>query len=255
MGAISEDEVAVAAAPEAIPIPNVEQMPPEAVLRTLAIATSQANSELAAACCKRVRVLCRDVSLRRECLQFGALRILKSCYEAMPNDESLVLHSLAALVNVYADETFPRSAAVEAGAVAMIAKVIADFSSSTEVTEMACLATRNLCYGVGADALRRRKRAAADGAVEAVIAVLNNQPELREVSIATLRICVDGVPELKQRALKGGAPSEGVKPLSKDSGGSLLSFRGGLGTNRGGLFSFRSSKSAAKVRQQDQYDA
>ena len=57
-------------------------------------------------------------------------------------------------------------------------------------------------------------------------------PAAQEVGVATLRLIVHKVPELRQRALEEGALSEWVKPAVEKGNGGILSFRGGFGTKR-----------------------
>ena len=242
MGAISEDEPVAeeqsqsAAEPdgpsEPLSLSSIETMTPAAVLSSLGVVTEEGNVELAAACCRRVRVLCREYELRKACDQLGAARILIAAHDAMPTDQQLVLQALAALVNLCSGESNPtRTTAVEAGAIRAAASAIASLGSVIEIGEMACLVVQNLCYGDDPEALSRRRHAADDGAIEAVVSVLNQHPEIHDTCCSSLRLCVDRMPDLRQRAVNLGAPEEAVKPITKESGG-LLSFRTGWGTSR-----------------------
>ena len=242
MGAISEDEPVAeeqsqsAAEPdgpsEPLILSSIETMTPAAVLSSLGVVTEEGNVELAAACCRRVRVLCREYELRKACDQLGAARILIAAHDAMPTDQQLVLQALAALVNLCSGESnTTRTTAVEAGAIRAAASAITSLGSVIEIGEMACLVVQNLCYGDDPEALNRRRHAADDGAIEAVVSVLNQHPEINDTCCSSLRLCVDRMPDLRQRAVNLGAPEEAVKPITKESGG-LLSFRTGWGTSR-----------------------
>lgn len=213
-------------------VATVEGMNPEDVLQTLGLATGATDAELATACCKRVRVLCREFPSRQNCEQLGAARIIISAIDAMSTDKLLVLQSLAALVNLCSGDAHPpRTTAVDAGAIRVAAMAIQTLGDNIEVGEMACLVVQNLCYGDDNAALERREKAAKDGAIEAVIKVMNTHAEVRDTCVASLRLCVDRMPALRTRATEAGAPPEGVKPITKEGGG-LLSFRGGFGTSR-----------------------
>lgn len=248
MGAISEDEVPeqqATGAGDTLPtVAEIEEMAPETVLSTLGVVTSKGDINLAASCCRRVRVLCRENELRKSCDMLGAARILIQTYDAMPSDPTLVLQSLAALVNLCSgDAPPPRTTAVEAGAIRAAAGAIKDLGSSIEIGEMACLVVQNLCYGDDNKSLDRRQRAADDGAIESVLWVLNAHPDIKDTCTSSCRLCVDRMPKLRERAVAAGAPPEAVKPITKEGGG-LPSFRGlGMGTSR--LFTSKS-----KVKEQ-----
>jgi len=259
LGAISEDEQAPdesASNAVVVTTKQVELMDPEKVLQTLGVATVQSNHELAASCCGRVRALCREPSGRNECMNFGALRILNDTFEKMRANASVVVQALAAIVNIYADERFERSRAVDGGALSIVVEVIERFPTDKEMCYVACVAIRNLCYGEGEDARKRRERAAADGAIEAAAAVLKAHPpesegapatggpscaDVHESALNAIRVCVDDMPaEYRDRAFKAGVPDDGaLRPLTKDASGHPLSFRGSMGTHRGGKTSLK----------------
>jgi len=238
MGAISEDDAPTESQPRAeapaLSEEQIQNMGPEQVLSTLGTVTHENNATFAAACCKRVRVLCRDLELRQECDKWGASRILIAAYDAMPKEDKLVLQSLAAIVNLCSgDSHAPRTKAVDAGAIRAAAGAINDLGeNSIEIGELACLVVQNLCYGDDKDALLRRRRADNDGAIEAVIKMHQTHAEIRETCSSSLRLCVDRMEDLRQKARAAGAPEDCVKPISKEGGGGLLSFRNGFGTNR-----------------------
>merc|ERR1719387_2617752 len=99
---------------------------------------------------------------------------------------------------------------------------------------MGCIALQNCCYGEDAQATERRKGAAEAGAIDAVIAAMKRHeaiPAAQEVGVATLRLIVHKVPELRTTAVSAGASADWVKPISKEGGG-ILSFRKGFGTSR-----------------------
>ena len=58
-----------------------------------------------------------------------------------------------------------------------------------------------------------------------------NIPAAQEVGVATLRLMVHKVAELREKAIQEGAKPEWVKPVAKESGG-IMSFRRGIGTSR-----------------------
>jgi hypothetical protein len=95
LGDIAEDEEHI---PEELPgdvqiitAQQVEQMTPEKVLSTLRLATEQEEHRLTAACCHRVRALCRDKNFRKKCVGLGALGILNEAFQKMRMDASVVV--------------------------------------------------------------------------------------------------------------------------------------------------------------------
>jgi len=228
---------------------SVSDMEAEPLLKVLGSAVEDKDAVVAEKCCKRIRVLCRDLNGRKACHQFGAARILCVAYRAFSPtftegakvEKDFILQSLAALVNLCSGEeknnisSVPRTKAVEEGAIQAASDAIRLLSTESEICEMACLVVQNMCFGDDEHAVARRKRAGEDGAIEAVIAVLSSpkHEHIRDTCISSMRLCVDRVPELRKRALDKGAPEEGVKPITKEGGGGLLSFRiGGFGTSR-----------------------
>ena len=232
--AIGEDESDTGnaqGASETATIADIGGMTADSVLSTLGLVSSS-DPQKTAACCNRVRVLCRDYASRQECEKFGAARVLVAAAKAQPKDKSVVLQSLAAIVNLCSGDSHgPRIGAVDAGAIATAAAAVADLGEHIEVGEMACLTVQNLCFGDDAAAIDRRKKAAAAGAIEAILTVMKAYPEIRETCVASLRLCVDRVNDSRAKAIQLGAPPDSVKPITKEPGG-LLSFRGGLGTFR-----------------------
>lgn len=214
---------------------------PEAVLCVLGLVAkgetgldAATNVQYAGAACKALRVMCRTQGHRERCVQLGTARIISNALEAMPGDKELTLQGLAAIVNLCSGELHPpRTVAVEAGAVAIAAAAVKRFDKDMDIGEMCCLLVQNLCYGDDAKALDRRKRAAADGAIELAVGVMvgfNQAPEVYDACVAALRLTVDRLPDLRQQAIAKGAQPDWVKPVSKDpSSGGLLSFRGLLG--------------------------
>ena len=80
----------------------------------------------------------------------------------------------------------------------------------------------------------RRKQAANVGVIEATVTAMGKYEEspIAPNIIVALRLVVDRLPEQRQRATQQGAKADWVKPVTKEGGGYLLSFRGGFGTNR-----------------------
>jgi hypothetical protein len=100
---------------------------------------------------------------------------------------------------------------------------------------MACLVIQNLTYGNDSNAVARRKQACEDGAIEAILDVMKKHSQVEEIynaCVASLRLTVDLLPDQRAKAVSLGAQAEWVKPVTKEGGGGLLSFRGGFGTSR-----------------------
>jgi len=246
--AVPEDTPAAAVGATAdgtVSLPSLHQidvMKPEAALQTLGIVTQQKNVYLGAACCMRVRVLCREHPQREACEQLGASRIIVAALKAMPDDPNICLQGLASLVNLCSGDSHgPRDTAVENGAIQAASNAVSRFNDTVEIAEMACLVIQNLCYGEDDKALKRRKTSNEQGAIEAVLKVIKKHEtkEIMDTCVAAMRLTVDRMPELRKKAKELGAHDDWVKPITKEGGGSLLSFRGGFGTSR------RKAKAAA----------
>ena len=240
MGAIAEDDdpseecnpQATEPAEQAPSTSMIENMAADDVLTALGVCTNLGDAVAATACCRRVRVLCRDMRQRKQCDQLGAARIVVGSFDAMRDDPMLVLQSLAAVVNLCSGESHPpRTTATEAGALRAAAQAMEQHGHMIEISEMACLVVQNLCYGDDADALNRRARAGADGVINGIVTAYKRHPEIRETCIAACRLTVDRMPDLRQQAQRLGAGDDAVKPITKEGGG-FLSFRGGFGTSR-----------------------
>lgn len=230
-----------AAGPQLPSIAEIEDMSATDVLKTFGVVTANptsADSSIATACCKRLRVLCRESAGRKECEQLNAARVMVDAIDAItPLDATLALQSLAALVNICAERDVDslRDAAVNAGALRVAVRAINEHhKENMQVTEMACLLVRNLCCGKDENVLQRRKQAAAVGVIEATVAAMLKYEEspIAPNIIVALRLVVDRLPDQRQRATALGAKADWVKPVTKEGGGSFLSFRSGFGTNR-----------------------
>lgn len=135
---------------------------------------------------------------------------------------------------------------MENGAIEQACAAVKNFVETVEIAEMACLVIQNLCYGEDPQAIKRRERADKDGAIEAVLAVIkvHESREIMDTCVAALRLAVDRMSHLREKAKGLGAHDDWVKPITKEGGGSLLSFRGGFGTSR------RKAKAAALQQSQ-----
>jgi len=224
--------------PPAGPTPaDAEVFKPDEVVAALhAIANGDRDVEMIAACCKRVRVLCRHEDMCKVCNQAGVAAALVKAMQALPNETGVQLQALAALVNLCSGENVDyRSQTVASGALPMIVDAMKTLIDNPEVQEMGCIALQNCCYGEDEQAIERRKGAAAAGAISAVVAAMKQHvsiPAAQEVGVATLRLIVHKVPELRQTAVNAGANPDWLKPISKVEGGVIPSFRRGFGTSR-----------------------
>jgi len=219
-------------------VADLETLDPGGVVTKLNEAVTvnpQMNHFTIEACCKRVRVLCREVEQCKECDAHGAALAVVSAMRALPAEMTVQLQGLAAIVNLCSGEANDhRAKAVDAGALEVIVAAMTTLCTNAEVQEMGCIALQNCCYGEDSEAPQRRKRAAEDGAIKAVLAAMNSHqaiPAAQEVGIATLKLIVHKVPELRKQAV-----AEGAKFLGTKESGGVLSFRlaslGGLGTKR-----------------------
>ena len=243
----------VAGATPGLPLVSaIEEMGCEDVLKTFGIVTGAGNvkdSGVATACCKRLRVLCRETVGRQQCEQLDAARIMIGTIDALsPLDATLALQSLAALVNICAERDVDslRDSAVNAGALRVAVRAIDEHhKENMQVAEMACLLVRNLCCGKDDNVLERRKQAAEAGVIESTVAAMGKYEDspIAPNIIVALRLVVDRLPDQRTRATKCGAKADWVKPVTKEGGDSFLSFRGGFGTNR------RAAKTPPKVMQ------
>ena len=102
------------------------------VLETFGVVAAKANvkdTAVATACCKRLRVLCRESVGRQQCEQLDAARVMIDAIDALtPLDATLALQSLAALVNICAEREVDslRDSAVNAGALRVAVRAIND---------------------------------------------------------------------------------------------------------------------------------
>ena len=242
---ISDPTPAAPAAEPASPVLNltaeqIEAFEPQAVVDTLIAAVESSpekNVVIVEVCCKRLRVLCREPDNCKKCDQAGTAQAVVKAMGTAPYDTqaNVQLQALASLVNLCSGEANEfRQNAVQQGAMKAVAAAMAALPDSAEVQEMACIALQNCCYGEDDNAVERRKAAGEAGAIELVINAMKSHVDsspMQEVGSATLRLMVHRVKDLKDRALKGGAAEEWVKPIRE--GGGILSFRKvGFGTSR-----------------------
>ena len=217
----SEGEPATVVAHDPVPPPpvvpagptaaDVESYSPEAVVQELtkaALSTDPAaHLEVIEACCKRVRVLCREVDMCKVCDEKGAAEAVVQAMKVTPNNTGVQLQALAALVNLCSGEANEhRTKAVAVGALPAIVKSMMALPDNAEIQEMGCIALQNCCYGEDAAATDRRKGAAQCGAIAAVVKAMElheHIPAAQEVGVATLRLMVHKVPELRTQAVQG----------------------------------------------------
>ena len=230
-----------AADPAAFPHLTPEQIDgfdPAAVVECLTAAvetTPDINTALVEACCKRLRVLCRDADNCKKCDEAGTARAVIGAMGALPDIQTVQLQALAALVNLCSGENNDhRKNAVDSGAMKAITTAMVKLPESAEVQEMACIALQNCCYGEDPHAITRRESAAAEGGLKAVLDAIvkhSDSVAIQEVGVATLRLMVHRVTTLRDEAIKLGAQPDWVKPIRE--GGGILSFRKfGFGTSR-----------------------
>jgi len=217
---------------------QIEVLGPEETISKLSEATA-ADPALHLAtiesCCKRVRVLCRDVEQCKQCDVAGAAAAVVGAMRALSSETSVQLQGLAAIVNLCSGEANEhRMRAVDTGALVVIVAAMTSLVENAEVQEMGCIALQNCCYGEDDLAISRRKEAAKAGAIRAVVEAMkahSSIPAAQEVGVATLRLIVHKVPELRKQAEEDGAAPEWVKSVTKEGGG-IMSFRKGFGTSR-----------------------
>ena len=157
--------------PPAGPTPvDAEVFKPDEVVAALhAVTNGDRNVAMVEACCKRVRVLCREIDMCRVCDQAGAAAAVVKAMQALPNETRVQLQALAAIVNLCSGENNEhRSKAVASGALPMIVDAMKALIFNPEVQEMGCIALQNCCYGEDEQAIERRRGAAAAGAISAV---------------------------------------------------------------------------------------
>ena len=229
---------AAAAPPESkllhVTAEQIDGFNPQAVVECLVAAvetTPDINKAIIEGCCKRLRVLCRDADNCKKCDEAGTARAVVGAMGAIPDDQAVQLQALAALVNLCSGENNDhRKNAVDNGVMKAITGAMKKLPESAEVQEMACIALQNCCYGEDPHAITRREAAGAEGALEAVIDAIRNHSQsstIQEVGMATLRLMVHRVTNLREEAVKLGAQPEWVKPIKE--GGGVMSFRKGFG--------------------------
>lgn len=224
---------------------DVAELPPAeavAALNAAVVTSADVNVALIEACCKRLRVLCREPDNCKLCDEAGSCSAVVSAMGALPTQPAVQLQALAALVNLCSGESNEhRANAVNAGAMQGIVGAMNALSADAEVQEMACIALQNCCYGEDEHAVVRRRAAASQGALEATMAAIRqheaSSPTLMEVAVATLRLMVHRADDIRERAKELGAAPDWIKPIVQPaeggSNGGLFSFRKlGFGTSR-----------------------
>jgi len=219
---------------------QIDGYEPSQVVEVLSAAvqtTPDINPSLIEACCKRLRVLCREPENCKRCDEAGTASAVVAAMGMLPTLQSVQLQALAAIVNLCSGEANEhRKNAVDSGAMTAIVAAMLALADNAEVQEMACIALQNCCYGEDDHSLTRRTTAATEGAIEAVVKAMQkhvDSPPMQEVGQATLRLIVHKLPDLRTKALSVGAQEEWVKPISQGGGG-MFSFRRsfGFGTSR-----------------------
>ena len=188
------------------------------------------------ACCKRIRVLCRDQANCDACDKVNASVAIVSAMDLYQEEPKVQLQALAALVNLCSGEgSEHRQHAVEADCLRRIVNAMKVHLKNSELQDMACIALQNCCYGEDENAVERRQKAAAAGAIETTVQAMRAYPDLpvaQEVGIATLKLMVHKCADNKAMALAQGVPEEQLEPPSSKGKGGFLSFRTGFGTQR-----------------------
>ena len=97
-----ETTVAAAAEPaqQAPAGPNLAEIEEWDAQKVVSMLNESTAKDTIAACCKRVRVLCRDLPQCEECDKAGAAKAVIKAMKAFPSDQAVQLQSLAAIVNL-----------------------------------------------------------------------------------------------------------------------------------------------------------
>lgn len=182
------------------------------------------DEELCAACCGRIRVICRDDSNCGLADQLGAFKVIVAALNKHLGRTELAKQGCAAIVNICAgaDETVRQNAASER-VLPMIVQTMGKLSNDPLVQEMAFVALQNVTYSVDPLNLERKSAAVQGGAVRAVVAAMKRFPDLtglQEQGVATLRLLVSKSKDLRRKAKDQGARSDWL-----GSSGGLLSSR------------------------------
>lgn len=167
---------------------QIDGYEPSQVVEVLSAAvqtTPDINPSLIEACCKRLRVLCREPENCKRCDEAGTASAVVAAMGMLPTLQSVQLQALAAIVNLCSGEANEhRKNAVDSGAMTAIVAAMLALADNAEVQEMACIALQNCCYGEDDHSLTRRTTAATEGAIEAVVKAMQkhvDSPPMQEV--------------------------------------------------------------------------
>jgi len=222
---------------------SVPSMGAEAVIELMAPADLH-DLSLMEACCKQVRVLCREEGQRQRCEALDAATSIANAMRAHPRAAGLQQQGCAALINLTAGgggagEHARERAALGGGLQAVVAAMETHMELQG-IQEMAFVAIMNV-VGMGDEASESRKEAAAEaGAIEATVTALtrhSGSQSLVEQGIAALQLLTKSSKPRKALATVAGARPEWLR------GGGSGSSRGSTFRTHRGLTSFRPSAS------------
>lgn len=219
--------------PEPLSYADIENLEPETLIKMINdLVASGKPADALAACCSRVRVLCRDPATRFKCEELFAAAAVIKAMNAAPSEPNVQVEGLAALVNFSAgeDDHPRRQAACDADALPCVVGAMKAHLETQDVQHMACIALQNLVWGDTAFAVQRRQAAWQAGAIQAVVAAMTKHQALqgaKEMGMVTLRMMLEKLPaEAKEEAVAAGAPGD----LIEKPKGSFGTFRKPWGT-------------------------
>lgn len=221
-----EETKAAPAADEVTP-ESVSKMSPDGVVQVMQNADQLGDPKLMEACCKQLRVLCRQDEMCKRCDEMGTAASVVKAMSVHQQTPGVQQQACAALINLCAGESFARrDHAAEAGALRSIITAMQLHLELAGIQEMAFVALQNICFGSDPNGDARKKKACEDGALVAIVSALkrhSEQSSVIEQGAATLRLLTHKNKLLKAQAMEAGAKTEWLK-----STGSITARIGGV---------------------------
>merc|ERR1719230_1953953 len=179
------------------------------------------------ACCKQLRVLCRQDDHCKQCDELSAAEVIHKTMQAHPKVPAVQQQACAALINLCAGESFDRrDHAAQSGALKAIIAAMETHIDYPGIQEMAFVAIQNICFGSDPNGEGRKKMAIDVGAFKAIVSAISKYEDTASVldqGAATLRLLCN-----KNKLMKAKAMEAGSKPDWLKSSGGLSARVGGL---------------------------
>jgi len=233
--AADEPQPAAPAVKVGAPSMTVQQvlaMDPAGVIATMQHSEHGKVTELMGACCKQLRVLCRDDQQCVQCDELGAAFEVAKAMAAHAKVPEVQQQACAAIINLCsARRVEPRDRAANSGVLSTIVQAMQLHLVYPGIQEMAIIAIQNVIIGTDTRDKERKARAIDSGAFKAIsdaVKRYESTTSVFEQGTATIRLLCSKDSALKGKAIAAGAKKEWFK----GSGG--LSTRLGFTSRKAG---------------------